>query len=349
MLLLTLVAGACATADPSSIRGAIEAKKQEGRIGNVEVPGLPDTGRIGRVGVSLATNSVGWQKTLGTPRGPGAVVLLVNPDSPADVAGFRRGDVITRIGGSVINSDERARVGLRGRPGEPLEVTVARGAETFQISVAPARPTDVDIIGLVDRELQGDPDDPTNLLLRAQATDTIADAITYVNRALSHAPDLVDALVFRARLFWAESLQVENEAVVQEDRRRAAADYRRALEIDPDATAALRSRGTGALEIQEYDTAERDGLRAIAIDPTLPGAYYIVAFARYSMGRIRDAVAPAREAIRLDPYDAFSYRLLALAFVALDRTDDAQKTVDAGLTVATDENQRAALRAVVEN
>jgi hypothetical protein len=349
ILSLALAATACAGADPSTIRGAIQAKKQESKTRDVGAPTAPDAERTGRVGVSLATNSAGWEETLGTPAVDGAVILFVNPGSPAERAGLKRGDVITKVGGSVIRNDERARVGLRGRTGVPLRVTVARGSGPIELSVTPGPALDVDLVKLVDRLLEKDPKDPTNLLLRAQATGTVEEAITYVNRALDAAPDLVDALVFRARLFWSESLQINNETVVQEDRRRAAADYRKALEIDPDATAALRSRATGALEVSEFDDAERDGLRAIGIDPTLPGAYYIVAVARYSVGRIRDAVAPAREAIRLDPYDATSYRLLALAFVALERTEDARMTIDAGLTVATDENERAALRAVVED
>ena len=349
IVVLAFVASACAGADPSTIRGAIEAKKQEAKIGKIEVPVTPDTERTGQVGLSFSTNSAGWEKTLGTPDVAGAVILLVNPGSPAERAGFKRADVITKVGGSVIHNDERARVGLRGRPGVPLVVTIVRGTETMEITVTPGRPTDIDLVKLIDGLLEKDPRDPTNLLLRAQLTDPVQEALTYVNKALAVAPDLVDALVFRARLFWSESLQINNDAVVQEDRNRATADYRRALEIDPDATGALRSRATGALEIREYDDAERDGLRAIGIDPTLPNAYFIVAVARYSIGRIRDAVAPAREAIRLDPYDATSYRLLALAFVALGRTEDARKTIDAGLPVATDENQRAALRAVVED
>jgi len=349
ILSLAFAATACAGADPSTIRGAIEAKKQESESRDVGAPPAPDAERTGRVGVSLATNSAGWEKTLGTPAVDGAVILFVNPASPAERSGLKRGDVITKVGGSGIRNDERARVGLRGRPGVPLRVTLARGTETIELTVTPGPALDVDLVKLVDRLLEQDPEDPTHLLLRAQTTENVQESLRYVDRALDAEPDLVDALVFRARLFWSESLQINNEVIVQEDRRRAADDYRRALEIDPDATAALRSRATGALEVSEFDDAERDGLRAIGIDPTLPGAYYIVAAARYSGGNIRDAVAPARKAIRLDPYDATSYRLLALAFVALGRTEDARKTVDAGLTVAVDENQRAALRATVED
>lgn len=347
--MLAVLATACAGADPSTIRGAIQAKKQEGKSADVEAPPAPDLSRTGRIGVSLSTNSRGWRKALGAADAPGAIVVLVQPGSPADRAGLERGDVITHIGGSVIRSDERARVGLRGKPGTPLRLTIARASGSVSIDVTPGPAQDVDIAELVDASLARVPNDPTNLLLRAQASDVVQESITYVNRALAAEPEFVDALVYRARLFWAESLQVTNEAVVQEDRRRAADDYRKALEIDPDATAALRSRATGALEISEWDDAERDALRAIGIDPTLPGGYYIVAAARYAVGRIRDSLAPAREAVRLDPYDAPSYRLLALAFVALDRREDARRTVEAGLTVAVDDNQRAALRAVVED
>jgi Flp pilus assembly protein TadD len=102
------------------------------------------------------------------------------------------------------------------------------------------------------------------------------------------------------------------------------------------------------LELRQFDDAERDALRAIGIDSSLATASLLLAAARYGDGRARDAVAPAREAVRLDPYDSRSYRVLALSFVAIGRREDAEATVRAGLTVATDESQRAALNAVLE-
>lgn len=349
LVALALTLGACVAAgDPGSVAGAIEQKKQAGKTKEIKPPTQPDLERTGRVGLRLSTNSLGWQRALGTRKVDGAVVVFVLPGSPAARAGFVRGDVITRIDSTPIHNDQRGTFGLRGRVGEPLLVTVARPSGTVDIQVTPGPPPNLDITQLVDAGLKAAPNDPTNLLLRAQLTENIKDALGYVNRALETQPDLVDALVYRAQLYWVESLQVGNEAVVLEDRRRAIEDYRRALDVDPRATTALRARGAGLLQIRQFDDAERDGLRAIGIDETLPEAYYLVALARLGIGRARDAAAPARDAVRLDPYDPDRYRVLALTFVALNRRADAEETVRVGLTVATDENQRAALRAVVE-
>lgn len=214
-------ATACATADPGTIKGAIEEKKQAGKTQSIEVPSAPDATRTGRVGLQLSTNSAGWRKTLDTADVEGAAVLLVYPGSPAERAGFARGDVITRVGGSAIRNDERALVALRGRPGVALHVVVERATGPADLQVTPGPAIKADFVKLVDDLLAEKPADPTNLLLRAQASEDLRDSITYVNRALDVEPDFIDALVYRARLFWAESMQITNEAIIQEDRRRA--------------------------------------------------------------------------------------------------------------------------------
>jgi len=348
VLALCVALAACATTGPDTIAGAIEQQRQASKTKDVRPPEEPDLTRTGRIGVRLAINSVGWQRVLHIASTKGTVVLFVLPSSPAERGGLKRGDVITRVGSTPIANDERAQIALRGKPGVPLKVTVDRGDEELVLTVTPGPLADADQIALLDAVLAKHPKDATTLLLRAQLTQDQKDALRYVNRALDAEPDLVDGLVFRARLYWTESLSVTNESVIATDRSRANDDYRRALEIDPDAITVLRSRAQSSLEIQQYDSAERDGLRAIGLDATFPAAYYSVAAARYADGRARDAASPAREAVRLDPYDSNLYRILALVFVELGRVGDAEETVRVGLTVATDENKRAALKAVVE-
>ena len=347
MLVLSCVLAACSVADPDSIAGAIQEQRNRAGTASVTVPPAPDLTRTGRVGLRLATNSVGWERALNASPTRGAVILLVVPNSPSDRAGLKRGDVITQVGPSVISNDERAQVALRGKPSVPLKVTIDRGDEELVIDVIPGPPIEFDQDAYVAAALKEDPRDATNLLLRAQTVTDRQEAKRLVDRALEVQPDLVDALILRARLFWAESLEVTNEAVIRDDRRRANDDYQRALEIDPNSTSVLRSRSTGSLEVLEYDSAERDGLRAIGIDASFPSAYYAVAAGRLGNGRYREAAAPARDAVRLDPYDAHGYRLLALVFVGLERRDDASETVRLGLTVAADDNERAALEAVI--
>jgi hypothetical protein len=347
--LLALLAPACVTGvDPNSVAGAIREEKQARSLKAIRPPSRPDLTRTGRVGVVLGTNSVGWRRTLGTPSDAGAVVLFIAPGSPAAAAGLLRGDLIVKVGSERVRNDERASAALRGRPGEAIVLRVTRKGRPMDVRVVPSRIVDVDLPALYDHALREDPRDPTALLLRAQSATDPKEAISFVNRALDVEPNFVDALVLRARLFWSESQRVENEAVIIEDQRRAHDDYARALRIDPRSTGALVSRGHALFAIQGYADAERDALRAIAVDASHPGAYLMLAKARLSLGRTGDSAAPARQAVRLAPYDAETYRILALSFIALGRREDAKRTVDVGHTVALDDNQRAALRAVLD-
>ena len=347
--LLVLLAPACLTGvDPNSVAGAIREEKQARSLKAIRPPSRPDLTRTGRVGVVLETNSVGWRRTLGTPSDAGAVILFIAPGSPAAAAGLMRGDLIVKVGSERVRNDERASSALRGRPGEAVTLRVMRNGRPIDMPVVPSRIADVDLLALYDQTLREDPRDPTALLLRAQSTTDPKEAISFVNRSLDVEPNFVDALILRARLYWSESQRVENEVVIIEDQRRAHDDYARALRIDPRSTGALASRGNALFETQGYADAERDALRAIAVDASLPGAYLLLAKSRLALGRAGDSAAPARQAVRLAQYDAEAYRILALSFIALGRRGDAQWTVDVGLTVALDDNQRAALHAVLD-
>jgi PDZ domain-containing protein len=348
-VIVAFALGACANiADSNSIAGAIEQEEQARKTKEVRAPGAPDLERTGTAGVVVLSNGVGWQRVLGTPDVRGAVVLEVVPGSPASRSGLARGDVITRVGTTTISNHERVTVALRSRPGVQLQIAVTRGEQKLSIDLTPAVPEAVDFVRLYDDRLAAEPGDATTLFLRAQSAADSQEGLRFVNRALEIQPDLVEGLSFRGRLFWLESQAVTNEAFALEDRRRATADFQRALDIDPEATSALIARGTSMLEIRQFDDAERDALRAVRVDSSLASASLLLAAARLGAGRAREAAAPAREAVRLDPYDSSGYRVLALVFVAIGRREDAEATVRAGLTVAKDENERTALREVVE-
>jgi hypothetical protein len=341
--------GACANiADSNTIAGAIEQEEQARKTKDVRAPGAPDLERTGTAGLVVLSNSAGWQRALGIPDVRGAVVLQVIPESPASRAGLARGDIITKVGTTTITNHERVVVALRSRPGVPLKIAVTRGEEKLTIDLTPAVPEAVDFVRLYNERLAADPKDVAALFLRAQSAVDSQEGLRFINRALEIQPGLVEGLSFRGRLFWLEAQAVENEAVALEDRRRATADFQRALDIDPEAASVLIARGTSMLELRQFDDAERDALRAIRIDSSLGSASLLLAAARLGVGRAREAAAPAREAVRLDPYDSSGYRVLALVFVALGRRQDAEATVRAGLTVAVDENERTALREVLE-
>lgn len=277
---LACAATACAgAADSNTIAGAIREEKQARRVKAIKPPPAPDATRTGRVGLLLDTNSAGWQRTLETPAQAGAVILFVSPRSPAAKAQLARGDLIVQVGPTRVRNDERARVALRGRPGVALTVRVVRKTKRVDVTVVPSTVTDTNLVPIYDAMLRKDPRDPTTLLLRAQATTDPQIAISYLNRALE-AQEMVEAYAHRARLFWDESQRVENEAVALGDQRRAREDFDHALRIDPRAATVFVSRGNAFVGTQSFTDAERDALRAVAIDATLPGAYLLLASTR---------------------------------------------------------------------
>ena len=69
----------------------------------------------------------------------GVLVAGVVPNSPAAVAGMRRGDVVTQIDGqSLTTADQLQNLVDKSKLGQPLRVTVRRGSNTQQISVRTA-------------------------------------------------------------------------------------------------------------------------------------------------------------------------------------------------------------------
>ena len=73
----------------------------------------------------------------------GAIVANIVPDSPADKAGLRRLDVVTRFGSTEIDTAEELVRAVRSKePGEKVEVTITRGDDERKVTVTlESRPT----------------------------------------------------------------------------------------------------------------------------------------------------------------------------------------------------------------
>ncbi len=72
------------------------------------------------------------------PEGKGVLIVRVVPDSPAAQGGLRRGDVITNIAGTEIETAEQLQDAVeQSQIGKPLSVTVKRGDQTQQLTLKP--------------------------------------------------------------------------------------------------------------------------------------------------------------------------------------------------------------------
>jgi serine protease Do len=94
---------------------------------------LIEYGRVRDVWVGMRVQDINpaLAQNLGLPDVHGVVTSFVEPDSPADRAGVRAGDVVVAVNGEPIESVRQARRAIFGsRVGDVITVSILRGGET---------------------------------------------------------------------------------------------------------------------------------------------------------------------------------------------------------------------------
>jgi serine protease Do len=101
----------------------------------------------GYVGVTIGPVSADIAAALGMPDDVGALVVDYTPDAPAQRAGLRFGDVVTKIDGRpVANSTELTRAIALVRPGGRTRLTIVRDGRESIVTLAPVlRPSQADL------------------------------------------------------------------------------------------------------------------------------------------------------------------------------------------------------------
>ncbi|HEY8478220.1 MAG TPA: S41 family peptidase [Spirillospora sp.] len=104
------------------------------------------SGVYGGVGLWLGTED-GSGGTGNGRSGGRVLVASVQPGTPAARAGIRAGDVITRVGGLSVGGWDVRRVAkaLRGRSGDPVELTVERDRRTRRFHLVRTQVSDEDV------------------------------------------------------------------------------------------------------------------------------------------------------------------------------------------------------------
>ncbi len=113
--------------------------------------------RRGRLGVVVQPLTPDLAEAFGLERQKGAVIVEVEPDSAADKAGLKSGDVVLSVDGDPIenSADMRNYIGLL-RVGSEVELGVLRDGERLDISaVIVARKVEATEGGRIDRRLAG--------------------------------------------------------------------------------------------------------------------------------------------------------------------------------------------------
>ena len=100
---------------------------------------LIGTGRVerGYVGLRLQEVTPALAQALGRPDGKGALVASVEPGGPAERAGIRSGDVITRLNGQPVESGrDLSRAVAALKPGAQAMLTVVRDGKAQDLTVS---------------------------------------------------------------------------------------------------------------------------------------------------------------------------------------------------------------------
>jgi len=102
----------------------------------------------GRLGVQVQDLNPGLGDALGVPDGEGVLIVEVLGDTPAEKAGLKAGDVITRVGDTSVGDAESLRRALRDRDGRVSISVVRKGARRTVDAELDARDTRRDVIRL---------------------------------------------------------------------------------------------------------------------------------------------------------------------------------------------------------
>ncbi|HET8648174.1 MAG TPA: PDZ domain-containing protein [Vicinamibacteria bacterium] len=99
---------------------------------------LVRTGSVqrGMLGVTVQGVTADMAESLGLAQVRGALVSTVQPGSPADRAGLRRGDLILEMDGRAVNDSNALRNQVsRLRPGTDVALTLWRGGRQRRLTV----------------------------------------------------------------------------------------------------------------------------------------------------------------------------------------------------------------------
>jgi S1-C subfamily serine protease len=133
-----VAASADGTSQAQNIGFAIPANKIEKLLPALRSKSISGTSQAGTayLGVSLETLTSQLRSQYNFVPTEGAVVLQVEPDSPAESAGLQQGDVITSFNGKAVTSaDQLAAAVQADKPGTKVTIGLYRGQTQMMVSV----------------------------------------------------------------------------------------------------------------------------------------------------------------------------------------------------------------------
>jgi hypothetical protein len=275
-------------------------------------------------------------KPLGVPVESGQLVAAVRPKGQAVAAGLRRGDVITKVGGTATPTAGALQVALRKLPADrPVRIEYSRKGEQRLGVIKPkpdwtAQPNWSRILEVARRR------DPRVLAWGvAQVRERIdAGEVEEADELLDEWPRAWKASA-PGQLLRGDVLQAQDEYL------KALAAHSRARKRDRTMAQAWFGRGIALAGLKKPVQAAVEFSRAARLDPKDPAAPAFRSYVLSRAERTDDAITAATAAVALDRRYADAHIPLGIALLAKGDRARGMKALRTGLLLL-DEHDRAA-------
>ncbi len=162
-------------------------------------------------------------------------------------------------------------------------------------------------------------------LLFSESESSIKQAIEFFTKSIEVDPTFARAYVGRAQGY----LEITDFAHLPfvEGARRAEADVKSALELDPDLAEAHATMSQVRHALDEFSEAEAEAKRAIELNPSLADAYHALGTLKWETGDIAACTELYETAYKLDPLKEENVGMLAEIYFEQGKDEEALKIV----------------------
>jgi adenylate cyclase len=157
-------------------------------------------------------------------------------------------------------------------------------------------------------------------LLHGETESSVRQALEFFNKAIAQDPTFARAYVARSE----SSLSLTMFASIGfvEGAKKAEADARKALEIDPDLAEAHAILSQAKYALDEFTEAEQEARKAIELNPSLADAYHALGHLKWIRGHLSESLELYETAYKLDPLKEENIRMLSEIYLQQGRDED---------------------------
>jgi adenylate cyclase len=158
-------------------------------------------------------------------------------------------------------------------------------------------------------------------LLYGESESAIRQALEFFNKAIEEDPNFARAYVGRAQCYLTLTEFAHTPWV--ETVRKAEADTKTALKLDPDLAEAHATMSHVGYALDQFKEAEEEARKAIELNPSLADAYHALGHLTWIMGNVKESTSLYETAYKLDPLKEENIMMLGEVYMDQGREEDA--------------------------